>query len=133
MFFSNKKPKQDVCLLLETNEVEDQRLDAETLHAENPETAEGWLLDSSQMCRDERTGRYIQFVSSRYGSPIKIYRNRNGRKDQVKIDEISSQTEDQEMVFIDEKQNKDGRLLWIGIITALLTLTVCIIAAAIVI
>lgn len=132
MFFSNKKPKQDICLLLETNEVEDQRLYAETLHAESPDTAEGWLLDSSQMCRDEKTGRYMQFVSSRYGSPIKIYRGRNGRKSPVNIEDVSSQTEDQEMVFIDEKQNRDGRLLWMGIITAMLTLTVCIIALVII-
>jgi hypothetical protein len=121
-----KKIKLDICLLTQTNIVMDDRLDAGVSHVESPDTAEGWLLYSNQMAIDEKTGRYVQFVSGRHGSPIKIYRSNLDTS--VDITEIASETEDQEMVWLDELQNKDGRVLWAGIIAAMLTLTVCIIA-----
>lgn len=117
--------RQDVCLLSETNSVGDERLEAGTTHAESPDTAEAWGLDSNQQCRDEKTGRYIQFISSLSCDPVKIYRSLPVVMANVSL--ISSQTEDQEMVFTDQGKSKDGRILWVGVCLAMLTLTVCIV------
>ena len=123
--FGKKQKRQDICLLAETNSVSDERLDAGTLHAESPDTAEAWVLDSKQQCKDKKTGRYIQFVSSMNCKPIKIYRNLTQKDIDTSL--ISSQTEDQELTWVDYGRNKDGRLLWIGICLAMLTLTICIV------
>lgn len=120
--------RQDVCLLSETNSVSDERLDAGTIHAESPDTAEAWGLDSKQQCKDEKTGRYIQFISSLSCDPIPIYRESATSAIKSNPSLIASQTEDQEMTYIDYGKKKDSRLLWVGICLAMLTLTVCIIA-----
>ncbi|MBA7613515.1 hypothetical protein ES703_20766 [subsurface metagenome] len=126
--FWNKKGRQDVCILAETNTVSDERLRAGTIHAENPGTAEAWGLDSRLQCQDEKTGRYVQFISSLNCDPIPIYKNPSTPPVKTNTSLIASQTEDQEMVYVDTATNKNSTLLWIGICTALLTLTVCIIA-----
>lgn len=121
---SRHQGRQDVCLLSETNSVSDERLEAGTIHAESPDTAEGWGLDSNQQCIDEKTGDYIQFISSLSYRPIQIYRNSKAREMDASV--VASQTEDQEMTFTDRGRGKDSRLTWVGICLALLTLTVCI-------
>lgn len=112
-------------MLSETNSVGDERLESGTTHAESPDTAEAWGLDSNQQCQDEKTGKYIQFISSLSCDPVRIYKNTPVILANVSL--ISSQTEDQEMVYTDEGRNKDGRLLWIGVSVAMLTLTICIV------
>ncbi len=126
--FGKQKIKQDVCILPETNSVKDDQLEAGTLHADNIDTAEAWGLDSGQQCKDEKTGRYIQFISSISCTPIQIYFDHGfSRVRKIKTADISSQTEDQEMTFTDRGRSKDGRLLWLGISLAMLTLMVCIV------
>ncbi len=132
MFFIKTKPKQDICLLAETNSVSDERLSAGTIHAESPDTAEAWGLDSRLQCRDEKTGRYIQFVSSLNCDPIPIYKNPDTPAVKTNTSLIASQTEDQEMVFVDTTSNRSSTMLWIGICTALLTLTVCVISLVVI-
>lgn len=128
MLWFGKKIKQDICLLTETNKVKDESIsDVGILHIESPETAEAWLLNQKQMCKDENTGQYVQFVSSQNCVPIKIYRNGSNEKT-TDMSLISSQTDDAEMVFIDTKSSKNSQLLWIGICLALLTLTVLVVA-----
>jgi len=127
-WLKSKKNKQAVCLLSETNSVQDNWLDADILHAESLATTEAWGLDSRQQCKDEKTGQYIQFISSVSCNPVKIYRN--GGKVEARDTNtalLSSQTEDREMVFIQQGKGHDGRLLWIGICMAMLTLTVCVV------
>lgn len=121
-----KRRKQDVCLLTTTNRVEDTKLESDILHAESPSTLEAWGLDGNQQAIDEKTGRYIQFISSLSCDPLQIYQNSPVHKSNTPA--IASQTEDQEMVYIEEGKRKDSRLLWIGICLAMLTLTVCVIA-----
>jgi len=124
-WFKDKNSTQEVCLITATNLAKDIKLDADLLHASLDDTAEGWLLDSHQMVKDEITNEYIQFVSSKYGCPIKI-RKTNKETDKPDIGSISSQTEDQEMVFTTDQHSKSGMMLWVGIATSLLTLCVLI-------
>lgn len=126
-WLKKNKNKQAVCLLSETNSVQDGWIDADILHAESPETTEAWGLDSNQQCQDEKTGRYIQFISSVSCNPVTIYRNGGSGARDTNTGLISSQTEDKEMVFIAENKRTDGRLLWIGICLAMLTLLVCVV------
>lgn len=124
--FRKKKTRQDVCLITETNRVMDVHLDAGTKHAESEETAEAWGLDSRQQCKDEKTRRYVQFACSLSCDPIAIYRATERVLLKSDASLIASQTEDQEMTFIDYGSRKDGRLLWVGITLAALTLTICL-------
>lgn len=127
MFGLKKRINQDFCLISETNRITDERLEAGTVHAECEETAEAWGLDSGQQCIDEETGRYVQFVSSLSCNPIRIYQERNHYKE-ASVSLISSQTEDKEMTFTAREQGNRSKLLWIGICTALLSITVLVIA-----
>ena len=124
MFGGRHQRRQDVCLLSETNSVSDERLEAGTIHAEFPDTAEAWGLDSGHQCKDERTGHYVQFISSLSCDPVRIYRGSEPIKTDTSL--IAALTEDQEMTFTDRGRGKDGRLLWVGICLAMLTLTVSI-------
>lgn len=133
MFGWGNKNKQDVCLLSETNRMIDEKLDAGTIHAESPDTAEAWGLDAKQQCKDEKTGRYIQFISSLSCDPIVIYKNPDTAPVKANTSLISSQTEDQEMTYIDYGKKKDGRLIWVGVCLAMFALTLCIIAYMVVV
>lgn len=117
---------QEVCLLTTANCVEDGKLERDILHAESPKTMEAWGLDGNQQARDEETGRYVQFISSLSCDPLQIYKGSPVNKSNTST--IASQTEDQEMVYAEEGKRKDGRLLWLGICLAFMTLTVCILA-----
>jgi len=128
MFGFGNKVKQDICLLPGTNRVIEDRLEAGNTHVFNDDTAEAWGLDASQQCIDERTNRYIQFVSSLNCDPVPIYRSQDTPPIKSNVSLISSQTEDQEMVYLDKRASKSSMGLWLGICLALLTLTVCIIA-----
>ena len=127
-----KNNKIDITLLTGNNKVEDIKLEAYVTHIESEKTAEAWGMYSRQQCKDESNGRYYQFVSPMSYKPLKIYRGGNGSKSSDKSQEesvvdnvaaISSQTEDEEMVFLGNRQSKDSRLLWIGIALAVVALT----------
>jgi hypothetical protein len=126
----SRRRRQDVVLLTETNSVDEFHLEAFVAHAESPETVEAWLLDSTQQAIDEKSGRYLQAISSRSGLPLKIYHNKDNveNKEGVhgNISALAAQTEDEEMVFLDGRQGKDGRLLWVGIALAGVVLTLLI-------
>lgn len=116
--------QQDVCNLTETNSVDDGKLDAFVAHAESIKETAAWELNSFQQAIDEKTGRYIQFISDRSFRPLQIYRNPISATGNIST--IAGQTEDQEMVFLEEGRKRDGRMLWIGIILAMLTLCFCL-------
>jgi len=117
----SRQRRQRVVVLTEINSVDEFKLDAYPLHAESPETAEGWLLNARQQCMDDKTGEFLQFISPLSGKPLKIYKSDGKNSDNKKedIDDniaiIAALTEDKEMVFLDQGKNKDGRLLWLGI------------------
>ncbi len=125
--FGRKKNQLNICLLSETNMVKDSSLEAYTLHAENSDTAEAWGLDSNQQCKDEKTRQYLQFISSLCCTPIKIYRdpNHNG-VNRIKPSLVASQTEDQELTFIDQGSNKDGKFIWLAAIVSMIVFGVLI-------
>ena len=119
--FGGQKNKVDVCLISETGNVIDVRLEAGINHVESPDTAEAWGLDSSHQAKDPQTGRYIQFVSSLSCDPLQIYKDKSVL--QADMGAIASQTEDQELNYIDNGNNKSSQLLWVGISCAILALT----------
>ena len=123
--------RQNACLLDETNSVDDIKLDGAIAHAESYDTQSAWGLDSEQQAMDEETGKFFQFISLRSYIPLKIFRSNGHSEVQIVGDNVSTiaaQTEDQEMFSVDEKKEKDSRLLWVGICLAMLTLTVCVLA-----
>lgn len=112
--FSRKRNStkfQNVCLFPETNNVSDLLLRAGVTDVESEETAEAWGLDSSLQCKDEETGQYFQFISSVICDPIDIFGNGKGLN-QTDVSLIASQTEDQEMTFVEQGKNRDWRWLW---------------------
>lgn len=118
--------KMDAVLFTGDNRIEDLKLEAYITHLESPKTAEAWAMNPRQQCKDEKTGNYIQFLSPISYKPLKIYRNSNGNKESKVEDNvavISAQTEDEEMAFLENRQHKDSRLLWLGIILAAVALT----------
>lgn len=121
--------RQDVTLLTETNCVEDKQLECGIVHAESPKELEAWGLDSNQQAKDERTGRYFQVVSSRSYIPLQIYRSDNKAPQVVgsNVTTIASQTEDEEMIFLEERQTRDSRVLWFGIIAALFAVVISLV------
>lgn len=125
--------RQDVVILTEANSVDDVRIDADVVHAEAPEVLKAWALNSLQQAKDEYTGRYVQVVSERSYKPIQIYRSKGSDVVGSTVAHVASETEDEEMTFLEERKGKDGRLLWIGIITGLLVLTFCIIVLVVVV
>lgn len=123
-----KQEKQDVFLMAENNSVGDGQLDTGIIHIESMDTGESWKLDPMQQCRDSMTGRYVQYIGNSHYDPIKIYRSVDGYQptnDAV----ITRQTVNREIGFTanETQKNRDGQLLWLGIIVAMLTFTVCVI------
>ena len=106
----------------------DERLDVCSIHTESPGSAEAWGLDSDQQCMDRKTGRYLQFISSLSCDPITLYKAADSTTIKTDTSLLASQTEDQEMVYIEDGKSKTSGLLWVGICLALLTLTLGIIA-----
>lgn len=113
--------KQDVCLLAETTSMKDASLKAGTLHAVNPETCEAWGMDSVQMAKDEKTGRYVQFIGSANCDPIPIYKHLPVRKTDIGV--TAAQTEDQELNYINEgNSQRDMSFFWfVGVALTILT------------
>lgn len=115
----------DALLLDETNSAANISLETGVGCAEDLKNIRSWILDSRQQARDEITGKTFQVICLRSYKPIVIYQGDNKDADSVAaqaLKVISSQTEDEEMVFLEEKQNKDGRMLWLGIVMAFLAL-----------
>ena len=121
----HKDNHQDVCILSPANQARDASLIAGTIHISNFDTVEAWGLDAKQQCIDEKSGRYVQFISSLSCDPIQIYETNPSEPADLCL--LSSQTEDQEMTYTDYGKQKDSRLLWIGISLGMLTLTVCLV------
>jgi hypothetical protein len=120
------KIAQDVCLLTEMNSVEDRQLDSLILHAESNGTAEAWGLDSEQQCKDEKTGRYVQLISSVSCEPVTIYRGADGKKAArgTNTSTISAETEDKEMTYTGQGKSGNGIAIWL---TACVTMIVFVV------
>ena len=123
------KSVQDVCLLTETNSVEDRALESLILHAESPGTAEAWGLDSEQQCRDDKTGRYIQFISSVSCEPVTIYRGADGEKKarDTNTSTISAETEDKEMVYTGQPKGNNGLAIWMAACVTMIVFVVLLV------
>ncbi len=130
--FGKKSKQQAVCLMAETNSVEDESLEAGTLHAESPDTAEAWLIYGNQQCKDEVSGNSVQFVSSTHCGPIKIYEEIPNLND-FNLSLIASNYQDQALTYAEqERTSKNGGVLWLGICLAILCLTIMIIVLSVV-
>src|SRR4030042_3608193 len=104
-----RSSRLNACILTEANSVDDVELEGDVAHAESPKELRAWGLDSTQQVRDEKTGRSIQVISERSFKPITIFSG-GGESAQVvgkNVTTISSQTEDEELVFLEEKKSKD--------------------------
>ena len=118
--------KMNVAILTERLGVEETRLDCDTLHIESPDTIEAWELDPYQLSRDEKKGNNLQVVSERNKKPLKVFRDRPAIAGRA-IETIAGQKFDEEMTIIQERKQKQSMLLWIGIITAIIAVTIGII------
>jgi hypothetical protein len=111
-----KQNQMDVLLFDEVNKVRGCKLDAYKSHIESIKTLEAWGLNSRQQCKDEVSGKYLQFVDAKSFKPIKIYEGQDGDKGvESDVSTIASETEDEEMTLLDNEQHKNGMLLWLGI------------------
>ncbi len=125
----NNKTRQDICLLPETNSVKDSTLDADVLHAESPKTCEAWGMDARQQCIDECTGRYIQFLTPLSCDPVRIYRGSDHNVRMTDTGLVASQTEDQELTFLEEGKGHGVSMeLWLVLIAGVLLLPILTLA-----
>lgn len=119
---------QNVLILTAGSDVELCRLEANNLYMASPDTdpPQAWERDFSQQAKDEKSGEFLQVVSVLSKTPVRIFRNRPALAGKS-TDLISSGKEDEELTYMDARSAKNSMLLWIGIITALLAVTVGII------
>ncbi len=120
--------RQDVCILTETGDIVDFRLetDSEEAYVASPDTLEAWELDFNQQCIDQKNGRYIQIISDRHKKPLKIFKNRPTLSGST-TDTISSRKEDEELAFLNSRKEKNKMVLWVGIIAALIAVVISIV------
>lgn len=114
---------QNVLLVEGTSDIERHTLETDVLYVASPNSIEAWELDSNQQARHEVTGEYIQVCSVRNKKPLQIFRNRPRIKGQP-VSVIAAQKFDEQMTVIQERNQKQSMLLWIGIICALLAVSV---------
>ena len=106
--------------------MEDTSLGCDTLHIESPDTIEAWEIDPYQLSREEKTGKYLQVVSERNKKPLRVFKDQPIISSRA-IETIAGQKFDEKMTIIQEQKRKQSMLLWVGIITAILAVTICII------
>lgn len=122
------KPKQQVKSLTEWGSIEDRELEVERRYATSPKTLEAWGLDRLQQCRDSKSGNLCQVISDVSYIPITLFPTGDKKDTTVRknIDQIASDAVDEELAFMEEKRDRNRKLLFIGIIAAMLTLGVLI-------
>jgi len=101
-------------------------LECDTMHIESPTSFEAWELDSYHLSRDETTGEPLQLISERNKKPLRVFRDRpliTGRA----IETIAAQQFDERMTIIQERNQKQSMLLWLGIIAVLMAIIIGII------
>jgi len=121
----SKTPKQEVMILTEQGEIVFAKLPADTLYVASHDDLKAWELDSNQQAITEKNNR-LQVVSERSKKPIRVFRNRpvlNGKSTDV----IANQKEDEELTVMERKSQKSSVLLWVGIICAIIAVTIGII------
>jgi hypothetical protein len=120
--------RQDVCILSETGDIDDMRLelDSEEGYVASPDTLEAWELDFNQQCIDAKTGRFVQIISNRHRKPLKIFKERSTLKGST-TDTIASRKQDEELAFMNALREKNKMLLWVGIIAALFAVVISIV------
>lgn len=102
---------------------EHTKLEAGTLCVADPGKFQAWELDYFQQARDEKTGKYTQFVSSLNQRPLKIFPNRPQIASQQSA-MIAVQQFDEQLVQIHQENSKQSMLLWLGIFLLALVLTI---------
>lgn len=123
----NAAREQDVLIVTEADgNVEPCRLETDVLYVASPETIEAWELDYNQQAKHEKTGRHLQVVSERSKKPLKIFPDRSTLQGQS-TEAIASQKQDAELTFMQSKNKRSSMLLWVGIICAILAVTIGVI------
>ncbi len=117
--FGRNKNLQHIFKVTAKGIVEHSRLEVGTLCCASPDTFEAWELDYNQQAKDERTGEFVQFISSLNKQPLKIYTHRPQSQSQSTA-QIAAQQFDEKMVQIHKEESKKSMLLWLGIIAAIL-------------
>lgn len=106
--------------------LEHKKLGAGTQCFACPDIFAAWELDYNQQAKDEKTGRYTQFVSSLNKKPLKIYQNRPQLQSQPTRN-IAAQQFDEKLVQIHKQQQQQIMVRWLGIIVLALALIVALI------
>lgn len=126
MFDRQKGGRLNVLTVTETNDIERRRGETDVLYVAFPDTTEAWELDAGQQAKHERTGEYLQVCSVKNKRPLQIFRNRPRISGQS-VSNIAAQKFDEQIMVIQERNQKQSMLLWIGIICALLAVTISVI------
>ena len=110
-------------MIVNSGDIERVKLEADVLYVSSPPTTEAWELDPNQQAQNEKTGEYTQFVTGTNRKPLKIYKN-VPEQETKPLQTIAGQKFDEYFSYIEEKNQKQSMLLWIGIITAIIAVTI---------
>ena len=116
---------QDV-MIVNSGDIERVKLEADVLYVSSPSTTEAWELDPNQQAQNEKTGQYTQFVTGTNRKPLKIFKNVPEQATKP-LQTIAGQKFDEYFSYLEEKNQKQSMLLWIGIITVIIAVTIGIV------
>ena len=123
--WGGRSGRQDVCILTETGDIDDVRLEADVNYATRPDEIQAFVLDYNQQAKDEKTGRYVQTVSELSKRPLKVFRNVPVLPDQD-TDTIADQKWDEAQAFRDHYHQKNSLLMWFAILAIMFALVISI-------
>ena len=109
------EPKQHIIEITAKGELLKDKLEVGTLCVADPKEFKAWELDFNQQARDERSGQFVQFVSSLNKRPLKIYRNRPQAPTQATRD-IAAQQFDEQLEQVQSQHPKHTMVKWLGVI-----------------
>ena len=121
-----RQTKMNIIVMDNKHKVIPVKFEAYKDHVEqtkDPELWGAWAINQGQQFKDEMGAEYFQMVDLKNFKPIKVYDSRDGDKNaEEDIKVIAGQTEDEELTFLEDKNAKDGRTIWLGIALALMVL-----------
>lgn len=128
LFGRNSRRKQNVVMIFGNGEVAEMALEADEDYIVDPGNIMAWERDFNQQFKDPSNGKFYQVISTRNKKPLRIFKERQAISGSS-TDSIASRKQDEELTIMDSRKEHNKGLLWIGIIAAMMTLIVIIIAS----
>lgn len=113
--------KQDVLLLTGNGNGVRVTFDASPDSIIDFKNNRAWELAYPQQCEEEKTGKTIQIISEVDQTPITIYRN---RPELDSSSDLFNRKVKEGLSTIEHTKNKTGMILWVGIVAALMAVTI---------